>query len=430
MMNDLEPEFVVSDLDSEDTPGTRLSVRRALALGTLAGVVILAGIGIFLLGTWQHHQHSATGTLIIPATPTVIMAPPAVPPLGQGWTNAGPAVAQTIAFAPSAPQMAYTCGVPEAGAPHAVIVGSSLDGGATWHVQAAPVSNTSCQISVDPLDARDVVLVAGTCASCQPPWLLRSRDGGATWTVPTLPPHGTETYTFLMIQWAGSDLYVAPYTLEQNAQGGTFHRLAVSHAGGPFQWVEGNGLYTYAPPDAQINQLIAFPQGLYVALTSTTQCPPACTIPAMLTTTGGATWSQAPTFQVATQPINVLGSIPDGQTLFGHIGMGPGNVRLVRSEDGGATWHILPAFPSGTLYDFAAMQTPDSTLFVELQFTDQTFGIFALAPTGSVWQLASASTTGNDFIAVSADAAGQPRWLWGQSFDQTTMLGHLQRHAP
>lgn len=430
MMNNPEPEFVVSDLDPDRMPAGRFSRRRGLMVQAVAGVALLAILGIAMQRAWPHPPHMATAYPVFTALPPGTPVPTRVPPPGQGWVNAGPAIAQDIVFAPSAPQTAYSCGVvtPNEGAPQPVIVGISHDGGATWHTKVTSIPDTGCHISVDPLDAQDVVLAAGRCAGCPQPWLVRSRDGGVTWAVPSLPPHGSTAFSYMQLQWAGDDLYIALAARATGSTSDVYRSLAVSRAGGPLQWVDDTKLFAHLPADAQITQMLAIGHNLMVSM-STNQCPPACATP-KLTTTHGATWQSAPPFTVEGTAINLIGSTLNGQILFGHIGMGPGGVQMARSQDGGATWTLLPPFPAGTLYDYLTGQTPDGTLFVELQFDDQMFGIFDFTSTRGTWQLAASTTTGNVIITVSADVGGHPQWLWGQAMDLDETLGHVQRHAP
>jgi hypothetical protein len=82
---------------------------------------------------------------------------------GEGWIPAGPSEAQHIVFAPSAPNVAYTCGAPGFSSetyPVPIAIEISSDHGSTWHYSQTPALGVQCDVTVDPTDAADVALAA------------------------------------------------------------------------------------------------------------------------------------------------------------------------------------------------------------------------------------------------------------------------------
>ncbi|HEY7356955.1 MAG TPA: hypothetical protein VH590_10835, partial [Ktedonobacterales bacterium] len=140
------------------------------------------------------------------------------PTPGPGWTLAGPQYASSIAFAPGAPETAYACGVEQATGSQLVPirVGISRDYGHTWQMFSTPAVGVSCNLSVDPTNARDVLLIVSPdnqCASPAASKLYRALDGGEQWSRWSLPPQDSDqSPALLCAQWAwvGSTLYIAP----------------------------------------------------------------------------------------------------------------------------------------------------------------------------------------------------------------------------
>jgi hypothetical protein len=352
--------------------------------------------------------------------------PTPAPSLPPGWISGGPSYAQTIVFAPSAPTTAYTCGaVPldEPGAPLSVSVGVSHDYGRTWKTLPSPLLSPWCDITVDPTDPQDVVLVTVVCASCSanPPLsIYRTTDGGDDWSLWPLPPWGSggrDVFSGYEWAWAGSTLFLAQ-AIDDGRSGYTV--LAASVNRGPFVWVGQHRLFAGEPPTAGINSLTGLDGTLYV----TFNCGPGCPVTSthmMRSSDGGATWSPfAPAFQGRT--VYLAGTRAASASLFGFTDPGPGEAitsgDYLRSADGGLTWQSMPPFPDMLgLVDITA--APDGTTYAELwaccapagRTTPE--GIYKLAPGVTQWSFVGQFPGGTSTsIVLSWDTAGHPRALW------------------
>ncbi len=358
------------------------------------------------------------------------------PQPGPGWSQAGPHSASSIAFASSVPTTAYTCGPqsPSSGQLVPLIVGVTRDAGLIWQTLSTPATGMSCNLTVNPTNVQDVVLIASPanqCASSQSSVLYRSLDGGAHWSIWPLPSPGpNQSAVMLCYQWVwvGSTLYIAPFLPEDVA----YARLAASVAGQAFVWVQPEDFLTGAPSYAGINALFATGSTLYVELTSQT-CIPTCYWFSRETAAG---WSRfAPTAQE--QSVMLLGTGADSQTLLGEIvdEAPPDRHTYLISTDGGATWRALAPRPD-LLVAGAITAAPDGAVFAAFeqdpdsptgeQGTTASVGIYALAPGASAWQYAAAIPPGLEFV-VAWDAAGHPTALWAQ-VDPNALFAGLERH--
>jgi hypothetical protein len=349
-------------------------------------------------------------------------APQAAGASAAGWVHAGPALAQSIAFAPDAPALAYSCG-PSAlsDLPVPLRVGVSRDDGATWRTRDSAVAGLACALTVDPADARDLVLAATLCASCAlytPRRLYRSFDGGASWRPWPLPPSGSpaaDDAALANYQWAwvGRTLFVAA--------GGPNRRLAASRDGGPFAWITLPGGEAGVPAGAVIGQLFAAATALYLGLSPRAECPPAC-VGLLRSDDDGATWTPfAPTY--AGRPVAPLGASVGGAVLFGRSvadagGPAPG-APLLRSTDGGATWRALPAAPARTAA-LRLVATPDGAVYAELYDTGDPSsaasraGLYRLPPPASGWSYVAPlpEDVGGPLVVAWDGASGAPVGLW------------------
>jgi hypothetical protein len=412
------------------------ALRAALALAVVGLVVLIRG--------WLPPLGSASPTPM----PGVRHASPSAIPFGSGWTRAGPTYAQGITFAPSAPETAYTCGILSPTGQDGrgqVALGVSLDGGASWLTLPTPATKQqTCQLTVNPLDARDVVLATNLYSSSDPAppaGYYRSFDGGQTWRDFPLPPSGAGAPGASYVQWAwvNSSLYVTPYYSDDDA----YRRLAVSRGGGAFRWLDTRPLFGGLPAGARINTLISAAQALYVQVDySATDCSnsPDCYI-FRRTSDGGATWrNYAPT--LAGKPLYLLddfGLQNGNRVIFaGYDLSSDGRIqRYVRSTDGGETWASLPPLPDAELGAIDLVQTPSGYIYANVWSSAKSqsaqLGVYALAPGGRSWRFVAPYSVENDItVVVARDARGQPLALWGPA-TQPNRLGvslGLMRHAP
>jgi hypothetical protein len=333
------------------------------------------------------------------------------PTIGPGWTQAGPLYASGIAIAPSAPAAIYTCGQqsPSNGSLVPLILGTSKDGARTWQAFSTPAVGLFCDLTVNPMNPLDVLLIASPDNTCSAPSsLYRTFDGGAHWSHWSLP----QAALSLCYQWAwaGSTLYLAPFL--SNAS--TYQSLAVSVAGQPFVWANLQSLFANIPSAPTISELLGTTATLYALVGSQTDATACCWF--MQSRDGGMSWERfAPTRQE--QAVYLMRASLDGRTLLGQV-VTSGKRAYARSTDGGATWSNLPPLPTALIA--GTMQvTPDGTVYADFdqnlsQAPDAAqLGIYAAAPGVSSWAYITTAPPDGVFV-VSCDATGHPAALWGR----------------
>lgn len=459
-----EPELTVESLENARYTRWRpLGLRPLLNLvsAVLAVALVLVGVGA-ALSTLRTHSADHTGT-VRAMSKDVQFARRLVGtvPRGAGWRRAAPAWAQTIAFAASAPGVAYTCGVPGVtllNRPAQLAIGVSDDGGRSWRPYATQAAGIACDMTVDPTDPRDVVLVANTdpFTNTRPLVLYRTVNGGATWSSLPLPPRADGGRDdFFAYQWtwvnpsrAGqrSTFYLAPYFPD----GTIYVWLAASVAGDSLTWVTQHALFPGQPPDGGVATIIGVASALYMVLRSRTNCPPSC-MDVERTTDGGLTWERL-ALSFAGASVSLLpGATSD--LLFGRVATNtpdPG-AEYVYSTNAGASWVALTALPV-LLAIRDILRAPDGTLFALLDApTDGDFedegqpGIYALAPGGGSWRFVASFSSGalsnweitgpfeasGPSIALAWDGSGHATTLWGAAHQQTAdgIQPGLEYHA-
>jgi photosystem II stability/assembly factor-like uncharacterized protein len=119
-----------------------------------------------------------------------------------------PAAIGSLAFAPSAPQAGYVCGVSSTSADNAATtppyVVATSDGGQSWHTVSGSAAHakSACALFVDQNNGRDVFAEAGDLLRGRPQ-LYRSQDGGATWKLipqPSISGANTAVVTIAVVQ--------------------------------------------------------------------------------------------------------------------------------------------------------------------------------------------------------------------------------------
>ncbi len=329
------------------------------------------------------------------------------------WTAASAidAFAKDVQFAASAANTGYACGMT---APNTTVqFAATQDGGVTW--QAAPLqafSGVNCNLLINPTVPTDLVM---TLTICSPPQLdcnygfpaYRSRDGGHQWTLVNEPASNGPIEGSMV--WAGEDLYILT-----GAKSPTTHRLAVSKAGGPTQWVDLHALYTQVG-DGDVASAQMFAIGTTLALSILApNCAQQC--PVARTADGGTTWTVS----------KATGATPryftantDGKTL---VGLSQDGQSYLSSSDGGLTWSALPALPAPDIaYNLLDLgpSAPDGTIYT-VQVVGQpeaagpgTRRILRLAPGATNWATIDTKETLYTPLSVSCDAQGHPLALWG-----------------
>jgi hypothetical protein len=420
-----ELEIVVEPL-IPDPSGKPRQQRSPTARQVLRAASLLLAVALLLVGAnalFPILRRPGPVPTPTPRTPVPTMGP-------AGWILAGPAWAQTIVFAPSAPAIAYVCGVPGLPQPNqagSVAFAMSFDTGRSWRQVSTPAIAVSCYLTVDPADPLDVVLVADPCPSCTPlaPLAMyRSGDGGQSWHAWSLPPRpsdGRRDFEAYNWAWVGSTLFLAPYVAGESSN----RRLAASVAGQPFVWLSTNGLFAGAPSSASINQLIGAHDTLYAGLDFGNSCTGSC-FEWKKTSTGGALWTEfAP--RANGQSVDLQATDVEGKTLYGETASGSPQLVFTywRSADGGVTWSALApppacltalsltAVPDGTIYGHLWLNpavTPSSTCAVE--------GIYKLVPGAASWRFVAPEPGGGGWEAVAWDEQGHATALWSRAYQQ------------
>jgi hypothetical protein len=438
-------------MPAQGTSHSATHIRNAVTRVVACAAIVLLLVGVIV--TFGHPNLGGPGNP--PVTPV-----PTIPP-GQGWTPAGPPWAQQIVFAPSEPQIAYVCGttIPPGQTPDnrdqnietPVEVGTSGDSGHTWQTLTTHLTALTCQITVNPRDAHDLLLAVGhycvTCSTPAPGQLYRSGDGGRSWRLVQFPPLGaTGSTQFITYGWAwqGSAVFVMPCRSGSQCAG----LLAVSVAGGPFTWVHQQALFEQIPASMQLYKISATTSTVYADFVNVgPDCfnggssPTGCYLTKQSSDLG-TTWTLfQPTYRG--QPVSPLDqpvSIADGQTLLGRVypGQNGATWRYLRSADGGATWTPLPE-PPGDLAMSAVATTPNGIAYSEMGSTSDistsTPGVYRLAPGAGAWVLVGALPDNVPWsgipLVISWDGQDHPLALWTVvSASSSVVDAGLATHAP
>ncbi|HEU5370535.1 MAG TPA: hypothetical protein VFU69_18830 [Ktedonobacterales bacterium] len=410
---------------------------RARRLALAASVVLVALLVTVSVPSLRGQALSLFGGASAPTpTPGWFSYAPLTSQPSPGWMLAGPRYATSLAFAPSNPSTAYACGLKQStgNQPVPLIVSVSHNAGRTWHTLGSPAAGGFCNLSIDPTNAQDVMLIASPdnqCASPTTSKLYRTFDGGAHWSLWSLPPVGPhQSSVLLCVQWAwvGSTLYIAPFLSGDAA----FIRLAASVAGQAFDWLNPKGFFAGVHRNPAITELLATDTTLYALVGSQTDATNCCWF--VQSRDAGVSWSRfTPKYQG--RPVSLMGTGADGRTLLGQITYpGPPASQITElSADGGATWRALPPNPGNLIAGYLAA-APDGTLYAEF---DQNFsnvstgpqlGIYKVVPGASAWSYVGSSPGAGWFI-VAWDGAGRPTALWG-SVNTAQMLPAIERHRP
>jgi photosystem II stability/assembly factor-like uncharacterized protein len=371
------------------------------------------------------HVAAGLSTTHPTASPTVWRVP-----RGGGWTRVGPAFGETVAFSLAAPTTLYVCGTPGgAFRTGPTSLGVSHDSGETWQTLPTPGRGATCTLRVSPTNPNLVALFVGPicgqdgCTSNDPEQLYVSTDGGQQWTKATFPDNGAgkpAAPTFIFA-WTGVTLFALVGSAYQQSPG--VHYLAASRDGGPFAWVDGNGLSSQLPAQPAVVQTIASSATFYIVFSVSSACSDSvssCLVIASTRDSGDSWRVVTPRYTGTDYPglsaISITSVIPGTETLVGFGGVCQcARPPFLRSTDGGATWRLLSPVPAGASpFEYVTFATPDGTLFsrvdndlVTLPRAGQQWSRVAPAPPGA--------EVGDDLEAVTWDAKGQVVALWASS---------------
>jgi hypothetical protein len=357
-----------------------------------------------LVPTATINAPTAMPTVLATHVPTATAMPTRTPTLPRGkWTTVpGLAFALNGAFAPGDPLIGYACG-PASNTNSVLKWSITQDGGQTWSAPAMTgIQGPMCTIVISPTNAQAVAITAIDCGGCSyalgavPSYV--SYNGGQTWKL-VAPPAGKVNPAHAGTNepcWVGNDLYVqvfGNFGVAGEVEQGPY--LEVSHNGAPFVWANDVPLLTAAAGTLEWEDL-GLGTSLYVLIQNS---PGANNL--FVTADGGATWQARGTFP----NYSAIYAGLDGTTLYA------ASNGIAASQDGGRTWHALPAL-AGNI-GFALATTPDGTVFTTNDESSGTVVIEKLAPGATAWTGIAANSQG--LLDVTWNASGHPIALWAPS---------------
>jgi hypothetical protein len=340
------------------------------------------------------------------ATTAATQAPSKAPP---GWTagrGMGTSLLPDIAFSASSPSTAYAYQLQAS----AIIVSVSHDGGATWRqLGTAATGQDRCDLSVDPTDARDVLLGC-TPAASSGYTILRSLDGGVTWTKPHLD---VSANCFGGAGWAGATPLLSFFLCEgQTSQ----TQILASVGQGPFTRLDTNGKLGGIDL-GMIPLLGGSATAMYVqtGVMQFDQTGAQMSETTLRSADGGKTWARV-AFSAGGSRIHLLTMTPDGQTLVGVYDGAP--TQLALSTDNGQSWRKLPAGPAGVPSFNYLLVAPDGTLAAassRLSLVDNRDPQCYVLPAGATAWTTPFTLPANAFPqALAIGANGRPTALWAR----------------
>jgi hypothetical protein len=390
-------------------------------------LLVLFGVGAANLWPYARPAQQVASRATSQTTSQATIIPP-TPVIPAGWEHLGPADASDIAFSRSQPFDAYACGPsapPTASNPPNVGIHTYFSStyGHSWTQFATPTLGVACRITVDPLNALDVVLFVQVSSPCSPfsgEEIWRSADGGQDWTQMALPqaPSGVATIADMDAwAWAGSTLFVEAAM----SCALTPTLLAASAKGGPFVWIPSSALLAGVQSFGYLGTVQSSLSTLYVGLETESGCPTCLVI--KRTTNDGRAWTTfAPTYldqPLALRGVGTGAGEPNGVLFASPVTGAP--FEFLVSSDGGATWQPLPPFGVDVNgLDVGQIEAaPEGSFYAALAYPDASgataAGIYLLAPGKSAW------------TRVATFAAGQLVMSYG---DQGTAMGFWALVSP
>jgi hypothetical protein len=431
------------------------NTNRSAILGTLATLaVIVLGLATFILirpgssptttttppGATATHAH---GT----ATPAANSPVPSATSVTQlkptsTWTFAAAIPdAKDIAFAQSDPLTGYACGnaVPLTRdvMSHTLLqLSVTHDGGRTWSTTTTAMGGASCHISINPTNARDLLMQPISCPDCDAQFgyrNYRSIDGGAHWIELTLPHAQTQAQPLGggNLVFVGDALYAIALYAPGDMVNTPVPLLMVSHEEHPFTWIA--NIPIYQDPIYQAKNAVPNLTQLYaVGSTITAELfDPSCAAVVnssnvcvyLQSSNSGQSWTRFT--RLGQSDISSISPLGDSQTLSGFEDAG-----IVQSTDGGRTWRNYAAYPpnsGSTLFVNEYFTTPDGTMFYGGANSNGVISVLSL--NGTTWRMVANDQANHSLRAVGSDAQGHPLAIWEMRTGGENILGAWYRAA-
>jgi hypothetical protein len=293
---------------------------------------------------------------------------------------------------------------------NAITFNVSKDGGATWRQEETPITGQSrCDLSVDPTDARDVLLVC-TQDSSSGYAVLRSLDGGATWTKPRV--NGAAN-CYGGSGWAGSTpMLTFSYCEGMSSQTQVF----ASASKGPFVRLDTNGALS-GHTLGNITLLGGNASAMYVqtGVMQFDQSGAQMNETTLRSVDGGKTWAKV-TFFAGGRRIHLLTTSPDGRTF---VGVYDGAAtQLALSTNNGRSWTKLPAGPADVPSFNDVLVAPDGTIVAASSrfslVNNPDPRLFVLPSGTGAWKVPFTLPANTYPDALALDASGHPTALWAR----------------
>lgn len=386
------------------------SMRRLLNVASLlvAGVVLLA-LAIHWLPSILPKPKATPNPQAVHAQQTLAALRPLV--RGSGWKPIGPDWAEDIAFSADG-SVGYACGhFPPEPVEFFAVYHAVANG---WEMFPSPLeapAGGDCRVAVSPVDPRDVALITLGAASSQSPLIsriVRSHDGGATWKTLSLPSPSYVTD----IDWTRLSLFLVTADSTPSANSPLLYHLLVSHGDGPLTEISARQMIGHALTFGAIS-IQSSGRTLYAELTGSS-CAQQCTV-AVQTDSDGDQWTEiAPTY--FGQPLVPVAAQVGTNSLVGwSFSPATGTLVVLRSDDNGEGWRVLPALPRNPDTGGAELVIlPDNSIFA-FAFGNAN-AVYELDNGASGWRTVAPLSTGSP-LTVQYNDTGHAVALWGQAHD-------------
>jgi photosystem II stability/assembly factor-like uncharacterized protein len=395
-------------------PTSHIFSQRRLLNGisvAIAGVVVLALAIHWLPAMLPGHAppqsprsmpQSASGRVLLPPT------------RGSNWRSIGPNWALDIAFTANG-ALGYVCGASLLKPTTFFAVYDVHQ--RTWVQFPTPATiGGACHVSVSPTNISDVALIASTTGDTSNSQLFRSLDGGETWSQLNLP----KPYTAVDTAWTNDSTLLVTGEKEPraNTSQSVTSKLFVSRQYGSLTEITSQQLVGHT---GELGLILLQSSGTVVyAAIAGTSCTSYCST-RVRSTDDGRHWARF-TATYRGNPLIPTAPQPNTGTISGWSFM-PATSQVVplRSDDAGATWHNLPAFPvNPNIEGTVLFALPDGSVYAWC-FAPANV-VYALSRGAPRWHIVAPLSTGIP-LAVQPDNSGHAVALWGQSIVPTSATG-------